>query len=221
MLTRTPASWAGTRRRTPLAPGQPVAVPRTAATLVLLREGRGGLQAWLVRRSRGMQFGGVWAFPGGKQEPVDEQAADPLLACLRRECLEETGLDLAGPGFGEPPLPWSRWITPENHPQRYDTWFFLLLAPPGLEPRNTSTEADRAEWLSVAELVAADRDAPAEQVAMLPPTRSVLAELALLGSWPRIREVAAQRVIEPVTARLVPQGDGWRPSHPRRDGSWT
>lgn len=216
VMTRVPRSWAA-RGHTPLQPGVQPVTPRPAATLVLLREGAEGLRVWLMRRSGGMQFAGVWAFPGGKVEPADEQQPDPLVACVLRECREETGLDLTG----EEPLPWARWITPETAPYRFDTWFYLLPVPAGREPRNASTEADLAGWQSPQAVLVEDRTAADGEVTLLPPTRAVLSELALLGSLDRVRRAAANRVIAPVAPRLVPAGDGWRPSHPRRDGSWT
>jgi 8-oxo-dGTP pyrophosphatase MutT (NUDIX family) len=46
--------------------------PRDAATVVVLREGRGGLEALLLQRPAGMRFaGGAWVFPGGCIESDD------------------------------------------------------------------------------------------------------------------------------------------------------
>ena len=51
------------------------AVPRAAATVVLLRDGRGGLEAYLQRRPMGMGFaGGLWVFPGGRVERAYRRA---------------------------------------------------------------------------------------------------------------------------------------------------
>src|SRR4029450_13237995 len=50
-------------------------VPRPAATVALLRDGRNGLEAYLQLRPLGMGFaGGLWVFPGGR---VDEADRDP------------------------------------------------------------------------------------------------------------------------------------------------
>jgi len=50
-------------------------VPRAAATVVLLRDGRDGLEAYLQLRPMGLGFaGGLWVFPGGR---VDEADRDP------------------------------------------------------------------------------------------------------------------------------------------------
>lgn len=101
-------------------PGMPV-VPRLAATVVLLREGRDGLEVLLTHRPSSMAFApGMHVFPGGR---VDEADGDPrlvvrsmvagsdaaaamggdlgpteaLAACIAaiREAFEETGVLLA------------------------------------------------------------------------------------------------------------------------------
>ena len=37
-----------------------------AATVVLLRDGAGGLETLLLRRNSRIAFGGMWVFPGGR-----------------------------------------------------------------------------------------------------------------------------------------------------------
>jgi 8-oxo-dGTP pyrophosphatase MutT (NUDIX family) len=56
--------------------GEPAAA-RAAATVVLLRDGAGGLEAYLQRRPATMGFaGGLWVYPGGR---VDDADRDPAL----------------------------------------------------------------------------------------------------------------------------------------------
>jgi 8-oxo-dGTP pyrophosphatase MutT (NUDIX family) len=97
--------------------------PKDASTVVLLRDGdgqEGGLEVYLLRRTRGMAFaGGFCVFPGGGVDPRDfeqeigwvgpsaEQWAELLrttpeharaLVCAAvRETFEESGVLLAGP----------------------------------------------------------------------------------------------------------------------------
>jgi 8-oxo-dGTP pyrophosphatase MutT (NUDIX family) len=94
--------------------------PRDAATVVLLRSGSDGMQAYLLRRHRGMSFaGGMVAFPGGGVDPrdsdgvpawvgpsaaafaerlgCDEALARALVCAAVRETFEESGVLLAGP----------------------------------------------------------------------------------------------------------------------------
>lgn len=57
------------------SPAQP-AVPRHAATVILLREARGAIEVLVTRRHENMSFmGGMWVFPGGALCPADSAAA--------------------------------------------------------------------------------------------------------------------------------------------------
>src|SRR5436305_1683612 len=60
-----------------LASGNLVPVePKHAATVVLLRDGASGLEAYLLRRTRSMAFAaGMYVFPGGRVDPRDEALA--------------------------------------------------------------------------------------------------------------------------------------------------
>lgn len=96
------------------------AVPRDAATVLLLRDAPGGPQAYLLRRVTGMAFaGGMHVFPGGSVDPADagaeigwagpsaqhwarvlscdEPLARALVCAAVRETFEESGVLLAGP----------------------------------------------------------------------------------------------------------------------------
>jgi 8-oxo-dGTP pyrophosphatase MutT (NUDIX family) len=56
-------------------PSQPVA-PRPAATVLLLREGRSGVEVLAIRRHEKLAFmGGMWVFPGGSVCSADASAA--------------------------------------------------------------------------------------------------------------------------------------------------
>lgn len=105
------------------APGTPVQ-PKDAATVVLLREGAEGIEAFLQRRVTSMAFaGGMTVFPGGgvddrdtsrdvpwagppaaqwaKWFGCDERLATALVCAAVRETFEESGVLLAGPSEGE------------------------------------------------------------------------------------------------------------------------
>jgi len=96
------------------------AVPRDAATVILLREAEEGIEAFLLRRTAELEFApGAYVFPGGS---VDARDADPgvgwdgpdpadfaalldvppdrarsLVCAAVRETFEESGVLLAGP----------------------------------------------------------------------------------------------------------------------------
>jgi len=72
------------------------AVPRPAATVVLLREGDGSLEALLLRRHRRSGFAAdAWVFPGGVVDASDrtENAADRLDGPPPEEWARRLGLD--------------------------------------------------------------------------------------------------------------------------------
>jgi 8-oxo-dGTP pyrophosphatase MutT (NUDIX family) len=98
-------------------------VLRDAATVLLVRDGAGGLEVYLLRRVRNMPFaGGMTAYPGGSVDPRDsetalawvgpspaewaaafntsEALARALVCAAVRETFEEAGVLLAGPPDG-------------------------------------------------------------------------------------------------------------------------
>ncbi|MDG4833681.1 NUDIX hydrolase [Solwaraspora sp. WMMD1047] len=103
-------------------------------------------------------------------------------------------------------LPWSRWLTPEFEPRRFDTYFFVALLPAGQRPRDVSGEADHTMWIPPAEALAR---AEAGELAMLPPTAVTLTEVAACADLAGLPAVSADReVTTPVTPRLEEAPDG-------------
>jgi 8-oxo-dGTP pyrophosphatase MutT (NUDIX family) len=180
-----------------------VAVPALAASVVLLREGPVGLESYLLHRHSRMPFAAsMVVFPGGR---VD--AADPWRECAVREAREETGVTLC-PGDLRP---WAHWITPEIEPRRYDTYFYVAALPPGQEASDISGETDRAGWTTVEAALGAYR---AGSLALMPPTLSILLELADLPDLAAVWERADGRVVEPVLPTLVQTVTGWYFGYP-------
>jgi 8-oxo-dGTP pyrophosphatase MutT (NUDIX family) len=65
------------RARAFVASGAQPAVPRPAATVVLLRRGSAGPEVYLIRRAATMVFAaGMYAFPGGAVDPLDRNDPD-------------------------------------------------------------------------------------------------------------------------------------------------
>jgi len=138
------------------------AIPRPAATVIVLRRGgrhrSGGLEVLMLRRGADARFmPGVWVFPGGAVDGEDRDAALGLdlgvesdeaahRVCAARELGEEAALVLAVSEL----RPWSRWVTPEVVPIRFDTRFYVALAPPHSKPVPDRGEVDEARWLSPA-----------------------------------------------------------------------
>jgi 8-oxo-dGTP pyrophosphatase MutT (NUDIX family) len=103
-------------------------------------------------------------------------------------------------------VPWSRWITPEFEPRRFDTYFFLALLPEGQRTRDVSGEADHTLWIRPADAV---RRQAGGELPMLPPTAATLRQLAEHPDLPSVLDAAAAR--EPAAAvrpRVVLGEDG-------------
>jgi 8-oxo-dGTP pyrophosphatase MutT (NUDIX family) len=125
------------------------ATPRPAATVILLR--RGGkhsdraLEVCLVRRNPEASFmPGVWVFPGGAVDPEDGEGERASRACAVRELREEAGIEVEADEL----VPYSRWITPRVVPVRFDTRFYLALAPPHSPPKPDGSETVDAGWFA-------------------------------------------------------------------------
>ena len=99
---------------------------------------------------------------------------------------------------------WTRWVTPEFEPRRYDTWFFMAALPELGNARDVSGEADLSVWRRPLDLLA---DYQAGSVDMMPPTLVTLREIALRQDTADVLSAAADRVPlpEPLTARLRPR----------------
>jgi 8-oxo-dGTP pyrophosphatase MutT (NUDIX family) len=177
--------------------------PRPAASVVLCRDGDAGLETFLLHRHARMAFAASMAvFPGGGLDPVDRPAADPWRACAARETREETGVLLEAADL----VPWAHWITPLLQPIRYDAYFFLAALPPGQAAADLSTETERAAWTAPAAAVAAYGQGV---LAMMPPTLSILLELAELATVADALAVGRDRVVETVLPEVVRDGAGW------------
>lgn len=196
--------------------------PRIAATVLLLRPARPGRapEVYLLRRAASMAFAsGVYAFPGGAVDPADydggplaggwpdrigrpEPGASAVVRAALREVAEETGVRLAAADL----VPWTRWVTPEFEPRRYDTHFFLAALPAGQEPADVSGEADGTEWARPAVAVARFG---AGLIAMFPPTAVTLGELARFDSVPAALAAGTGRdAATPILPRIERAPDG-------------
>lgn len=95
---------------------------------------------------------------------------------------------------------WTHWITPVFEPRRYDTRFFVAVLPDGQQTRDVSTESDQVVWTTPAKALAG---ADAGAVALMPPTRVTLTEIAELDTAAQALAVARGRRIAPILPRAV------------------
>jgi len=110
------------------------------------------------------------------------------------EFLERRGLALRSDLLGA----WTRWITPEFEPRRYDTWFFVAALPEGQRTRNASTEADSTVWIRPGE--AADAYDKGDLL-MMPPTIATLRQLRSYATAAEALAAAPERDLAPVLAK--------------------
>ena len=100
---------------------------------------------------------------------------------------------------------WSRWVTPDFEPRRYDTAFFIAALPPGQHPRDVSGEADGTLWTPASRAAA---DHAAGTVLMLPPTIATLREIASYPDAASVLDAASARSLKPIKADAERREDG-------------
>jgi 8-oxo-dGTP pyrophosphatase MutT (NUDIX family) len=176
-----------------------VAEARQAASLILLRDARGGPEVLLVKRNPEQRFmGGAWVFPGGAVHDGDGGHAGTAL----RELEEEAGIRIED---AAQVVHFSRWITPEEVKVRFDTWFFLAEAPAGAEARPDGSECVEARWLRPSDALEAYARG---DLTLVFPTIKHLEQLAQFGSVAEAIETARGREVEPVQPRVVVRDGG-------------
>lgn len=207
---------------------------RSASTVVLLRDGRHGIETFLMRRVASMAFAPrMHVFPGGRVDAVDEATPVTLLgadldalaerastdvaelhalySCAVRETREETGIELGSVAcdgalqIDVDALPIvDHWVTPEGDGKRYDVRFFAAIVL-GDDARLTTTEADAALWITPAGALA---EFAAGSLPMLAPTESVLTWLSGFDTAADALVAGAQRDVRPLLPRRVTDDSG-------------
>lgn len=95
--------------------------------------------------------------------------------------------------------PWSRWVTPEFEPLRYDTSFFVAALHDGDLVRALGGESDAGGWVRPADaLAAADRG---DWLLMLP-TAATLRDLVPFRRAADVVAAAAHRDVHPIRASI-------------------
>ncbi len=184
-----------------LNPGDPTP-PRLAATVIVLRGGRDGLEVLLVKRNPEARFmGGAWVFPGGAVHPGEGTGQDGLRAAAVREVHEEAGIALPDPGAL---VLFSRWITPEQVRIRFDTWFYLAPLPDGAQPRPDGGEVVEARWCTPEAALAAGRTG---ELLLVFPTIKHLEQLAGFASADALLAHARDRDVRAVQPQVVGSGE--------------
>jgi 8-oxo-dGTP pyrophosphatase MutT (NUDIX family) len=178
--------------------------------VILLR--RGGkhadrdLEVCLAQRNPGAKFmPGVWVFPGGAVDEADGEGEDGHRACAARELQEEVGIEVDPAEL----VAYSRWITPRMVPIRFDTRFYLALAPPHSPPEPDGSETVDAGWFEPKG--ALDRHyADREEFKLVFPTIKHLESLVPFANATEALEAARRREVKAVEPEVVGEGDDQR-----------
>jgi len=161
----------------------------------------------MLRRGTDARFmPGVWVFPGGAVDPEDRDAALDLdlgvesdesahRVCAARELGEEAALVLAAAELH----PWSRWVTPEVVPIRFDTRFYVALAPAHSKPVPDRAEVDEARWLTP---TGALEEHASDRLELSFPTVKHLEELTGFDDADTVIAEAARRHVEAITPKV-------------------
>jgi 8-oxo-dGTP pyrophosphatase MutT (NUDIX family) len=176
--------------------------------VILLRRGgkhvERGLEILLVQRNPEARFmPGVWVFPGGAVDSADGEGEAAHRAAAVRELAEEAGIELPA----EELVAYSRWITPRVAPIRFDTWFYLALAPAHSPPQPDGSETIDAGWFG-------PRDAldmhHAGELPLVFPTIKHLESLLGFANAAEALEAARGREVKPVEPQVEGEGDEQR-----------
>lgn len=173
-----------------------------------LRDGPTGLEVLLVQRAAAIDYGGMWAFPGGRVEHDDAHPDDPDDEIERarrtavREAAEEVGLTFRA----EDLVPFSHWTGGARTTRRarlYAAWYFLAPAPADTVVCDGYEIVDH-RWIGPADAVACrDRG----EIAVVAPTWVTLHTLAAADSVAGAMTLAARRGPVVYLSRLTVVGD--------------
>src|SRR3954451_17704112 len=200
------------------APGEelntgPATVPREAASVILLRGGEDALELLLVQRDPHARFmGGVWVFPGGAVDAHEGEGDEAHRTAAVRELAEEAAIEGIDPATL---VKFSRWITPAEVKTRFDTHFFLALAPEGAEPAVDGSECVDLGWFTPQGALDAHA---AGDILLVFPTIKHLEQLAPFDSADAVLDHARGREVVPVQPKVIVSGETARVLLPGEPG---
>ena len=146
---------------------------------------------------------GLWL---GADRPVEAQT---LAAARCRLLAGQTDIgtisaELALPLATGALAPWSHWVTPIDAPKRFDTLFFVALAPPGQEPAIDEGETITAVWMNPARALAAHADAALPlEFATVRTLQSLLPFASTMSLMTAARRPRKLQAIHPRVARTL------------------
>ena len=146
---------------------------------------------------------GVWVFPGGAVDTADGDGEGAHKAAAVRELAEEAGIEVAA----EELVAYSRWITPRVVPIRFDTRFYLALAPPHSPPKPDGSETVDAGWFVPGDALEKHH---AGELPLVFPTIKHLESLVPFANAEEALEAARRREVKAVEPEVVGEGKDQR-----------
>ena len=141
---------------------------------------------WLGALAHGQAPDGGWA---------------PLRARLHGgESMAALASHVGGPLATSVLQPWSHWVTPVGLPKRFDTLFFVALAPPGQQPEPEATETTSLAWVRPA--VALDEHARGSFPMEFATVSTVQSLRPYASAAPLLAHAAAIASLPPLQPRL-------------------
>jgi 8-oxo-dGTP pyrophosphatase MutT (NUDIX family) len=179
----------------------PIAEPRPAATVVLLRDAAGGPEVLMVRRHRGSSFmADAYVFPGGRVEPSDGEGEAAFAVAAARELAEEAAITIDASTL----VPFARWVTPSAEGKRFDARFYVAAAPAGQTARHDSVETVDSLWATPADVLARYQRG---ELKLPPPTIRTLEDFARHATVVSAIAWARSCVVTPILPKAVPLDD--------------
>ena len=140
----------------------------------------------------------AFVFPGGRVEEADGVGDEAFRRAAARETLEEAGVVVAIESL----VVLSHWVTPSVEPKRFDTRFFLAVAPDDATAKVDECEVTEHRWATASALIEAGERG---EIKLPPPTLATLVDLQPHGgieaaiAWVRDRPIAP---IQPKVAMI-------------------
>jgi 8-oxo-dGTP pyrophosphatase MutT (NUDIX family) len=94
----------------------------------------------------------------------------------------------------------SRWVTPEFSPKRYDARFFVATMPEGQDPLHDDVETTASTWIRPADAIAQSREG---LFSIIFPTRKTLEELGRFERAADVISSTAGKQIDPILPTVV------------------
>ena len=197
-----------------------------AAASNLLGMERGGLAYWIAAIREAFEEAGILLASDARGALVSMQGPAAERYRAHRRALEEGRSDLMtiarneGLQFATDKLLYfGHWITPVGAPRRYDTRFFMAVAPEGQTAEQDNQETIAHLWLRPADALDMHRR---EALAMRFPTIKTLERFAQCSTAEELMAtLRSSCVVRPVLPRISRNGESLLPGDPGYDEAGT